>query len=216
MPQSSDDHAVVGLCCRLQSNRAFRDDHRQFLADGVRNVIAAVDNDWPVARVIRSRTLLRSAAGRDIVAKLKARGVPTSDVSPEAFRALSQQPRASGVAAIVHQQVKALSNIDPQKQPLWMGLSRIRSPGNLGTLLRTSAAVGGSGLMMFGDDIDAFDSVVVRAAMGSLFRQSFVRTSWAELGKAKSHGWTVIGADVSAGRSFRQACFPPWKYSNAG
>ena len=209
MSQSATDHATVGFCRQLQSKRSFRDHHKQFLADGVRNVIAALDNDWHVERVIRSKTLLRSAVGRDVVTKLKARDVPLSDVSPEAFRALSQQPRASGIAAIVRQQVGSLASVTPKCHPLWVALSRIRSLGNLGTLLRTSAAVGGCGLMMFGDDVDPFDPAVVRATMGSLFRQTFIRTSWSELKAAGPVGWQIVGADVSAHHSFRQACFPP-------
>ena len=104
--------------------------------------------------------------------------------------------------------MKPIRKLNPTSFPLWIALSRIRSAGNLGTLLRTSAAVGGCGVMLFGDDVDPYDPAVIRAAMGGIFRQTFVRTSWAQFARAKSAGWKVIGADVGAETGFREASFP--------
>jgi TrmH family RNA methyltransferase len=60
-------------------------------------------------------------------------------------------------------------------------LSQVRAPGNFGTLVRTSAAIGGAGFILLGSGIDPFEPVVVRASMGALFRHTFVRASLEEL-----------------------------------
>lgn len=48
------------------------------------------------------------------------------------------------------------------------------------SILRTSEAVGGPGLILLGDAVDPYDPATVRASMGSLFSQRFVRTSVSE------------------------------------
>jgi TrmH family RNA methyltransferase len=70
--------------------------------------------------------------------------------------------------------------IKPGDTLCWTALSDIRSLGNLGTLIRTSVAVGG-GFILIGDKTDPFDPGVVRATMGALFKQSIVRTTRKEL-----------------------------------
>jgi RNA methyltransferase, TrmH family len=74
-------------------------------------------------------------------------------------------------------------------------LDTVRSSGNFGTLIRTSEAFGGSGFILLGSHIDPFSPDTVRASMGSIFRQTFVRTSESTLQEwACQHNCTAIGA----------------------
>jgi TrmH family RNA methyltransferase len=59
----------------------------------------------------------------------------------------------------------------------WVILGLVRSLGNFGTLIRTSEAIGGAGFILLDRAVDPYDPVTVRATMGSLFRQQFVRTT---------------------------------------
>lgn len=209
MPHRSSDENVVRLYRRLQTDRDFRDQCQQFPVEGIRNIVVAEQNHWQIEYVIRSRVLLRSLAGRTAVASLQSKKVPITDVSPEQFRSLNRQPRASGLLAIVRQKLLALAEVRPASHPVWIAITRIRSQGNLGTLLRSSAAFGGCGLILIGDNPDPFDPNVLRSAMGSAFRQQFVRTSWAELNHQSNRAWTIIGADSSATQSIDETDFPP-------
>src|SRR5262249_35438570 len=148
-----------------------------FFAEGIRNFVEAVDHSFSIDSLIYSERLLISPIARKLVRRLKRAGVPFARVSPEQFRAISQTERASGVAAIFRQGVQRLDQIDPNQHICWTALNYIRSLGNLGTLLRTSAAVGAAGLILIGDSIDPFDPNVVRATMGAIFKQSIVRTT---------------------------------------
>ena len=86
----------------------------------------------------------------------------------------------------------------------------MRSPGNLGTLIRTSEAVGGAGFIFIGGSVDPFDPDVVRASMSSLFNQKFVRTSLSAL-----RHWicdrkiSTIGASPDGMTDFHQFNYPP-------
>jgi TrmH family RNA methyltransferase len=74
-------------------------------------------------------------------------------------------------------------------------LSHVRSPGNLGSLLRTSAAIGGGGFILLGQQIDPYEPGLVRATMGALFKQTLVRTNVERLRHwIQTHRPAVIGA----------------------
>ena len=74
-------------------------------------------------------------------------------------------------------------------------MSTVRSLGNLGTLLRTSAAVGAAGFILLGQQIDPYEPVVVRATMGALFKQTLVRTNIERFRHwIQKHRLAVVGA----------------------
>jgi TrmH family RNA methyltransferase len=66
-------------------------------------------------------------------------------VSPEQFRRISTAEHASGIGAIVRQHWTPLTQANPRAGLGWLVVERIRSPGNLGTILRTAEACGAGG-----------------------------------------------------------------------
>ena len=74
-------------------------------------------------------------------------------------------------------------------------MESIESPGNLGTIIRTAEAAGATGMFVLSADCDPYDSATVRATMGSLFSQKFVRCSPREFEDwAKSNGVAVVAS----------------------
>jgi TrmH family RNA methyltransferase len=162
---------------RLQSDRRYRDTNGLFFVEGVRNFIEAVDHRFSFDALIYSERLLTNPIARKLVRRLKRSGVPFARVTPEQFRRVSKTERASGVGAILRQQIQRLDQITLDKHQCWTALSHVRSPGNFGTLVRTSAATGAGGFILLGDSIDPFDPAAVRPTMGALFKQTLVRTT---------------------------------------
>ena len=106
---------------------------------------------------------------------------------------------ASGVGAVVAQRWSPLHGASPRAGLCWVVLEAVRSEGNLGSLIRTSEAIGGAGFILVGTQIDPFASAVVRAAMGALFRQTFIRTNDRSLRNwVRRHRCRVIGASPVA------------------
>lgn len=180
---------------KLQFDRRYRDTKGLFFAEGVRNFVEAVDHRYAIDAIIYSEKLLTSAIARKLTRQLKRSGTPFVRVSPEQFRAISQAERASGIAAIFRQQILKLDELKPDDHFCWIAFSNIRSLGNLGTLIRTSAATGAGGFILIGDQIDPFDPSVMRATMGAIFKQKIARTSTEQFHKwVKSHQLQVVGA----------------------
>jgi len=180
---------------RLQCDRHYRDTRGRFFVEGVRNFVTAVDCGCAVDTLLYSERLLTSPIARKLVRRLKREGVPFARVSPEQFRTVSRAERASGVGAILRQHVQNIPNVTPGDSPCWIVLNEVRSPGNFGALIRTSAAIGAAGFILLGHSIDPFEPVVVRASMAALFRQTFVRTSIGHLHQwVHRHDLPVVGA----------------------
>ena len=190
---------------KLQSDRRYRDHHRLFFIEGVRNFVAAVDAGFSIDTLLYSEKLLTAPLARKFVRQSKRAGVRFARVSPEMFRSISRAEHASGVAAILRQRIQTLEHIQPDQFSCWTVLSNVQSLGNFGTLLRTSAAIGATGFILLGQQIDPYEPVVVRATMGALFKQTLVRTNverfryWIQ-----THHLTVIGASPDGAVEYDQ------------
>jgi TrmH family RNA methyltransferase len=88
-------------------------------------------------------------------------------------------------------------------------LDAIQDPGNLGTILRTAEAAGVTGIWLGKGTVDLFNSKVVRAAMGSVFRLPTVQVDLMEqIPKLIQHGVTIIGTSPRAGNYHFQYSYP--------
>ena len=183
---------------RLRDRRA-RDAAGLHFAEGVRNVLQALEARIDVEALLVSEVLLRNAAAQKRVRLARRAGVAVVRVSPEAFRSVSGTARASGIGALLRQHWRPLAAADPRRGLCTVAVSALRSPGNLGTILRTLEAAGGGRLVCLGDALDPFDPDVVRAAMGGLYGIEVVRARLDTLRRwTRAHGCVVVATSPSA------------------
>ncbi|WP_414563502.1 MULTISPECIES: TrmH family RNA methyltransferase [unclassified Anabaena] len=88
-------------------------------------------------------------------------------VSEDVLAAMATTIQPDGVIATakrVNQQIKLPTT------GLVLALETIQDPGNLGTMIRTAAAAGATGLWLSGDSVDLDSPKVLRASAGQWFR----------------------------------------------
>jgi TrmH family RNA methyltransferase len=107
--------------------------------------------------------------------RLHLAGTPRVRLTPEQFRAIGLAGRASGIGAIVRQRWATLEA--PRPGSCHLVIEHVRSPGNLGTILRTAEATGVASVILIGHHTDPYDPAAVRASMGGLFHLRLVRTT---------------------------------------
>ena len=187
--------ALLRTVRALQTDRQARDRGGVFFINRVRDFIHAVDHGVGIDGIVISKRLLRASLAQKLVRRCRRKGVPVQAVTPEQFRALCGSDRASGIAAILRQRWLSLDDVNPNAGLCWILVEIVRSLGNLGTLIRSSQAVGGAGFILVGNAVDVYAPDVVRASMGAIYGQRFIRTSWSAIGPwTRKHGCTVIGA----------------------
>lgn len=208
-PTSPDARSTLDGIKRLQADRAHRDYHSTFFVEGVRNVVRAIENRFDVKTLVYTEKLLVVPIARQMIRQLRRSGTPTLPLSPETFRQISTARHASGVGAIVAQRWSRLHATSPSAGLCWVVLQDVRSQGNFGTLIRTSEAVGGAGFVLVGGGIDPYDPDVVRASMGALFRQTFIRTTDLSLRNwLRRHRCRVVGASPDGSAELHHFQYP--------
>ncbi len=199
MQTDHDLQRVLRRAAQLQRSRRARDAAQQFWIEGVRQFVQAFEAGIHFETVIVSRVLLKSSLVQIQVREVSARGVPRVAVSPEQFRSISIADRASGIGAIVRQHWRQLHELDAKRGLCWLVIERLRSPGNLGTILRTAEATGVSGIIFISSECDPFDPVAVRASMGGIFHLQLARATHGQLRRwAQKEGGLLVALSPDA------------------
>ena len=167
----------------LGSDRRYRESERAYVCDGVKLLREAV------------------AWGQEITCVLWAEE-PSLEVPCMAQYRVSREmldyvsPLKSAQNVIFSVKMRSLSAADRPGRTLV--LETIQDPGNLGTILRSADALGMDTVVLTGDCADVYNPKTVRATMGAVFRQRFLRMGRSELALwLHSSGMKLYGAALS-------------------
>lgn len=194
---------------RKLRDRKYREESGLFFVEGIRLVNDALRDPKHLDMIVYSPDLSRSENILEIIGQAKKFHLPVLEVSGEVFKTLSSKDGPQGVAAVVK---RSWDRLQPEsKLPgWWTVLIEIADPGNLGTILRTSDATAGKGVILVGNCTDPFDPTSVRASMGSIFSQKLIRSdrqvfiNWAANNRAR-----LIGTSDHATTDYKQCSYSP-------
>lgn len=181
----------------LLTNRSKRTRAGELLVHGVRPITLAVDHGWPVRALLHDGRSQRSRWAGDLLARVPA---PQVLVAPELLAELGDKDDPPELLAVVGQPPDDLDRTGlGTAGALVAALDRPTSPGNVGTLLRSADAFGGTGVVVTGHAADPYDPRCVRASTGSVFAVPVVRApSYREVLEAAyagPHRPLVVGTD---------------------
>ena len=117
----------------------------------------------------------------------------------------SESPQ--GVAALVQCKQFKLEDVLAKSQngPL-LAIAGVQDPGNLGTILRSAEAFAASGVLLGEGTVSPFNSKVIRASAGSVFRLPMVQVKLADtLDAIREHGLRLIATSSHKGTPLDQA-----------
>lgn len=156
-------------------DRAARDRHQLFYAEGVRPLAEAGAARADLEVLFYCPSLLTNQFAHHTVRRLRKIGVPCSQLTAHEYQQISRSEEPQGVFLVARQNWTELCDATPDAGCCWLALDEIRTPGNLGTMIRSAEAFGAAGLMIIGDKVDPYDPTCVRASMGALFNIRLVR-----------------------------------------
>lgn len=202
---SNRNHVSIKLIRALRE-REERDRRGLFYGEGIRFLIEAVKHHANIEMLVVCPPLVVNAGARMLVAKLRRAGTSIIEVTPEVLHSLAQIEDPQGVGAVVKQKWRTLDEVKLDGRLCWVALESVQSPGNLGSMVRTASAVGAAGFIFLGDSVDVYDPASVRAGMGAIFAQRFVRTTPQELAEWKvPRQWRLIGTSPNGDTDYRHA-----------
>ncbi len=192
---------------RALGQKKHRDSSGLFAAEGLQLVRYALDADWPVETFIYASDAMADTSVQEAAARCKTGGALLLEVSRAVLSRLSRRDNPQSVIGVFGQRHAELSGVG--HHGLWIVLEEIRDPGNLGTIIRTIDAAGGSGVVLAGQCCDPFSPEAVRATMGSIFHVP-VATATTEtlVAQAKKTEAPLIGTHLSGEADFRHVVYP--------
>jgi TrmH family RNA methyltransferase len=172
---TSAQNPKLKLARSLMGRPKERHEAKAFVVEGVRLVEEALAADWPFRFVLIGETL--TPRGHELAIRLEANVIEVEPVSDALLNSISETTTSQGILAVLDHTILSF----PQNLDFVLILDSIRDPGNLGTLLRTAAAVGVQAVFLPPETTDAFAPKVVRAGMGAHFRLPIYNLSWEEI-----------------------------------
>ena len=179
--------------------RKFREREGKLLIEGVRLVEDARAAGVQISLLFCTEDFVAQGRGLALTAVCREAGVQCYVVSAELMSSLSSTTTPQGVVAVAQAPVWNVAQV-LREDGLILVVDRVQDPGNLGTIIRTAAGAGCSGVVVGPGTVDLYNEKVIRASMGAVFRLPVVAVS--ELADfftgLKEQGVLVVGATGSA------------------
>lgn len=187
---------------KLRDRRA-REKSGQFLIEGYRELLRAVDAGWDVEALFICPELF---LGSNEPALIERCGREVYTCTAKVFRKISYRDRPDGLLAVAPQKHKALADLSIDSEtPFFVVAEAIEKPGNLGTILRSSDATGVDGLIVCDRCTDIHNPNVVRASVGTLFTVPVVEAGGEEtLRWLKEQGIATLAATPHAEKLYTE------------
>ena len=206
---SSLQNPKVKLALNLR-DRKERDKTNQFLIEGYRELLRAVDSGRIVETLFICPELFLGSNEGQLIERAAAAGGRVIACTEKVFRKLSYRDRPDGLLAVAPQEHKSLHDLGGMLKgndnPFLIVAEAIEKPGNLGTILRTSDAVGLDALILCDKCTDIHNPNVVRASVGTLFTVPVIEAKGrVTLDWLKAHKIAIVAATPSAEKEFTQA-----------
>ncbi len=190
--------------------RDARERSGEYFVEGVRFVHSALRHARAeILGLVHAPDRLSGAATRRLVRRIERAGIPSLRVDAAAYDdRLRRTEWAEPVGLWMRQNWRPLPRPPRDRPGLWLCFDRVRSPGNLGSTLRTAVAAGATGAIFLGPGADPYDPATVRSTMGAHFQLHYARVHPRHLQQwAKRTRTIVIGTSPGARTDFRAVSY---------
>jgi len=180
-------------------DRRHRDRSGEFLIEGYPELLRALAGGVAPIDLYICPELFLGSNEPALIAQAVDRGARIIACSEPVFRKISYRDRPDGLLATAKHHGASLSALEGIQDPLLVLAESIEKPGNLGTILRSSDAVGADGLIVCDRCTDSYNPNVVRASTGTLFTLPVIEAEGEEtLQWLRAHGVRIAAATPSA------------------
>lgn len=149
-----------------------------FVAEGVRTVEALTESALPMRGVLLADAAAADPRVQVLLGRLAVRAVPVVQVSATDFLTAADTESPQGILAVTEIPRRQPDDLPVPRRVLV--LDAVQDPGNVGTILRTAAALGVDVTITLPGTVDVWNAKVVRSAMGALFSHPVVPMAWDE------------------------------------
>lgn len=152
--------------------KKYRDSLGLFMGEGIRFSETAISSDFEIVSAFFESKIFDSERGKNLINALEKKSVDLYEVNEKIMNKISNTKTPQGICIVVKKKNFSLEN--PGGKRIFVALDNVRDPGNAGTIIRLSDAVGAAAVIFTKTCADAYSEKVVRATMGSVFHVPIV------------------------------------------
>jgi TrmH family RNA methyltransferase len=170
--------------------RKARERQRLFVCEGVRAVEELLRSQLTIRGALLAPQLLDAPRGAALAAMLRSGNFTVEEVTPHEFQSAAETESPQGVIAMAEIPRRSFADIDGGWKGVMLFLDGVQDPGNVGTILRTAAALGAVATVSLPGTVDLWNAKVVRSGMGAHFTHTAFSATWTELDEFRAR-WSV-------------------------
>ena len=189
--------------------RKHRESRDRFLIEGVNFVEEALLSGVNLDYLLVTEKLCRREKGKAVLDLAGSREITLFFVEEDVLAKLADTGTPQGVLAVCSMPSWNESEALQRSDAFLVALDGLQDPGNLGTIIRSCAGVGASGVFLGEGTVDLYNPKVLRSTMGTVFGvPTFHKVELTSLvKKLKRLGFLTIAADPRADLKYYHADF---------
>ncbi len=205
----SRDNALVKRIVRLSEHGRFRRDEGTGIAEGWHLIRALIDAPGFGREALQAVAISEAAVEhRDVIGMWsRLDGVPIHVIDARVFERFGEREGPNAAVGLFALPAHSDGPELVSRGGLQLWLDAVQDPGNVGTLIRTAAAAGASGVVLGAGCADAWSPRVLRAGMGGHFALRVVATDL-EAGLFERFPGHVMAMERDGGESLFVVRFP--------
>lgn len=168
---TSSTNSKIKLVRKLHSQSHDRKGETAFVIEGVRLIEEAISVGWPIEFILFDQTL--SSYGQSLIAQQHN----PYEITPGLMADISDTETSQGILAVLPRNFRSL----PAIPDVVILIDQVRDPGNMGTMLRSAAAIAASAVILTPGTVDVYSPKVIRAGMGAHFHLPILPLPWHEI-----------------------------------
>ncbi len=188
---------LLTLARDLQRRKA-RERQQLFVAEGVRTVESLLASGLPVQGLLVADDAAANERVRAALDMCDARRIAIATVSARDLQDAADTESPQGILAIAPIPSWEMPSPPFAEGARFLVLDALQDPGNVGTVVRTAAAMGVRATFALPGTVDVWNAKVVRGSMGALFTHPVHLLDWtAVAGFMAQHEVTLWAADMA-------------------
>jgi len=188
--------------------RKAREKQSLFLAEGVRSVEELLRAGLKVRGALVAPQLASAPRGKSLRVALDQANVEIAEVDEKEFRSAAATDSPQGVIAIGEVPARSLDTLALADMCRILILDGVQDPGNVGTILRTAAALGATATVALPGTVDLWNPKVIRSSMGAQFLHPALHASFEELATFLDSRDFEMWATDASGEALQRANAP--------